>query len=58
MIPDPDNEKYKVPLNPFKVLFNKEKVEDVANEVSLFPCDSIEIPPWNSNVMTHAIRRK
>lgn len=58
LISYPNNKKCKGPMNPLKVLFHKEKFEDVANEIPLFPCKRIKIPPWNSNVMTHANRSK
>lgn len=58
LIFEPNNEKGKGPLNTFKVLFHKEKAENMANMIQLFPCESIEIPSWNSNVMTHASRSK
>lgn len=58
LISEPNNEKFKGPLNPLKVLYDKKKVDDVANEIPLFPCETIEMPPWNSNVMTHTSRSK
>ena len=58
LISGPGNEKGKGPLKPLKVLFHKEDVRDVANELSLFPGKSIEIPPWISNVTTHTNERK
>lgn len=50
---EPYNEESKGLLTLFKVLYYKEEVDDVANEISLFPCESIEIAPWNYNAMTH-----
>jgi hypothetical protein len=45
----PSNVKGKGPLKPLKVLYHKEEVRDVANEISSFPGKSIEISPWISN---------
>ena len=58
LISGPGNEKGKGPLRPLKVLYHKEDVRDVANELSLFPGKSIEIPSWISNVTTHTNERK
>ena len=58
LISGPSNVKGKGPLKPLKVLFHKEDVRDVANELSLFPGKSIEIPSWISNVTTHTNERK
>jgi hypothetical protein len=58
LISEPGNGKGKGPLKTLKVLFHNEDVRDVANELSLFPGKSIEIPPWISNVTTHTNERK
>jgi hypothetical protein len=58
LISGPSNVKGKGPLKPLKVLYHKEEIKDVANEISSFPGESIEIPSWISNATTHTNERK
>lgn len=58
LIFESDNEKGKGPLKPLKVFYHKENVKYMDNEIYLFSCESIEIPHWNSNVITHTSRSK
>jgi hypothetical protein len=53
LISGPSNDKGKGPLIPLKVLYHKEEVREVANEISSYLDKRIEISHWISNVTTH-----